>query len=228
MLVATKAPYLPRPWPLLAEGQDPASLEARVAFHLHRLKLVGAALRRAGYDRNTAADIAAARTALSAPSLSTLAVRLGSELHELTRTLTADELRQWSYYRRAASDPQYVWATACSAWRAAGLSDKEAAAVTGKDLMDIAAQYRHGLTLLHVLPFQYRRWRHAALTPVQRRQIAYLARRVRVFRKLMEKGLSLFDTLRDKTVDALPTSSNPAGYMHGLIEDHPVPPRDSR
>jgi hypothetical protein len=129
MLVATKAQYLPRPWPLLAEGQDPASLEARVAFHLHRLKLVGAALRRAGYDRNTAADIAAARTALSAPSLSTLAVRLGSELHELTRTLTADELRQWSYYRQAASDPQYVWVAACSAWRAAGLSDKEAAAV---------------------------------------------------------------------------------------------------
>jgi hypothetical protein len=94
--------------------------------------------------------------------------------------------------------------------------------LTGKDLMDIAAQYRHGLALLHVLPFQYRRWRRAALTSVQRRQIAYLARRVRVFRKLMEAGLTFIDRLRGKTVDALPCSSNAVGYMHGLIEDHPV------
>jgi len=95
---------------------------------LHRLKLVGRALRRAGYDRNTAADVAAARTALTAPSLSTIAARLGSEVHELTRPLTADELRQWSFYRSAASNPQHVWSAASSAWRDAGLSDKQAAA----------------------------------------------------------------------------------------------------
>jgi plasmid maintenance system antidote protein VapI len=102
-----------------------------VAFHLHRLKLVGRPLWQAGYDRNTAADIAAARTALSDPSLSKLAACLGTQVHELTRPLTVGELREWSFYRRAVSNPQHVWAAACAAWRAAGLSDKQAAMVMG-------------------------------------------------------------------------------------------------
>jgi DNA-binding FadR family transcriptional regulator len=43
---------------------------------LHRLKLVGRRLVDAGYDRNTAADLAAARTALSPIALTQLLARL--------------------------------------------------------------------------------------------------------------------------------------------------------
>jgi hypothetical protein len=44
--------------------------------------------------------------------------------------------------------------------------------VTRNDLLDAAAQYRHALSLTEVFPFQYRRWRREALTPLQRRQIS--------------------------------------------------------
>jgi hypothetical protein len=93
--------------------------------------------------------------------------------------------------------------------------------ITRKDLLDTAAQYRHALSLATVFPFQYRRWRRAALSPLQRQQISYLARRVRVFRTLMQKGLAFVERLRDRTVESIP-STDAAPYLHGLVEDHPV------
>ena len=102
-----------------------------MAFHLHRLKLVGRALHRAGYHKTDAADLAAARSGLSDIRVTALATRLGVDIAELTRDLSPDEQRQWAFYRACAADPQHVWDAARTAWTAKGLTDKDAAAIMG-------------------------------------------------------------------------------------------------
>jgi hypothetical protein len=102
-----------------------------VAFHLHRLKLFGRALHQAGYDRNAAADLAAARMPVAAQLVAELALRLGITHKELTRPLSGEEARQWAFYRASAANPQHVWDAARAAWRTAGLTDREAATVMG-------------------------------------------------------------------------------------------------
>lgn len=129
-MAATKARRLPRPWPLLAQGQDPEGLEARVAFHLHRLKLIGHRLRALGYDPNDAADLAAARMPLRLSAISALAARLELDRAELTRPLTHDEQRVWAFYRASAADPSTVWRNARAIWRA-HYSDQQAADIMG-------------------------------------------------------------------------------------------------
>jgi hypothetical protein len=104
-----------------------------VAFHLHQLKLVGRALLDAGYDKTDAADLAAAKTPLSVPTVHRLARSLNIDLSELARPLTPDELRAWAFYRASASNPDYVWSSARQAWRTAGFSDARAARVMGCD-----------------------------------------------------------------------------------------------
>lgn len=129
---------LPRPWPFLADHQDPASLEARVAFHLHRLELVGRSLLMAGYDRNRAADVAAARGALAQEEVVKLAEGLGIAVQQLTRKLSLEEQRAWSFYRLAAFEAEYVWTAARRLWQSNGLSDVEAARVMGYSKSAIA------------------------------------------------------------------------------------------
>jgi hypothetical protein len=102
-----------------------------VAFHLHRLKLVGRALHQAGYHKTDAADLAAARSGLSEARVTALATRLGVGTAELARELSPDEQRQWAFYRACAADPQHVWAAARTAWAERGLQDKDAAALLG-------------------------------------------------------------------------------------------------
>jgi hypothetical protein len=148
--VGNESRRLPRPWPLLREGQDPASLEARVAFHLHRMKLVGRALHQAGYHNADAADLAAARTLISQSFLEELARRLGVSAAELSRPLTPDEQREWAFYRASAADPSYVWNAARSAWTAKGLSETAAAAIMGLNRTTVA----HAVVRSHVLTFK--------------------------------------------------------------------------
>jgi hypothetical protein len=100
-----------------------------VAFHLHRLKLVGQPLVRAGYNPNLAADIAQARFPWRLISPTALAAQFGINPNELTRELTDDERRQWAFYRASARNPDHVWNAARSAWSAAGLTDKQAASI---------------------------------------------------------------------------------------------------
>lgn len=102
-----------------------------MAFHLHRLGLVGRALRDAGYNVHDAADLAAGRTALNSMSATGLAERLGIAVQQLSRELSDDETRAWSFYRRAAADPQHVWRNAQQAWRTAGVNDQQAADIMG-------------------------------------------------------------------------------------------------
>lgn len=118
--------------PLLAPHQDPQGLEARVAFHLYRLGLNGTALRRIGFSKTTAADLANARIALSR-SVDTLAQDLGVDEHELTRPLTDDERTDWAFYRRSARSGQLAWKTAATRGREAGLSSYRVARVIGID-----------------------------------------------------------------------------------------------
>ena len=92
---------------------------------------------------------------------------------------------------------------------------------TRRELLAFAVRYRDALAVTKPFPQQYRRWRRQSLTALQRRQISYLARRVRIFRKLMETGLDLMTRLSGKTIDDLP-QPDPAGYLHGLVEDHPM------
>jgi hypothetical protein len=118
---------LPRPWPLLREGQDPDSLEARVAFHLHRLKLVGRALRQVGFHPADAADLAAARLPMSRAYINYIARVLEVAPAELQRDLTSSEQREWDFYRASAANPRQVWRNARDAWRAASFTDLQAA-----------------------------------------------------------------------------------------------------
>lgn len=118
--------------PLLAPHQDPQGLEARVAFHLYRLGLNGTALRRIGFSKTTAADLANARIALSG-RVDTLAHDLGVDEQEITRPLTDNESASWSFYRRSARSGQSAWKTAAKRGREAGLSFYRMARVIGVD-----------------------------------------------------------------------------------------------
>lgn len=102
-----------------------------MAFHLHRLGLVGISLIRAGYDANSAADLAAARRPLKPDTLTKLAEQLGIAEAQLTRALYSDETRQWAFYRASARNARVVWEAARAAWKQAGLSDSEASTILG-------------------------------------------------------------------------------------------------
>jgi hypothetical protein len=51
--------------------------------------------------------------------------------HSGVDTLTHDERREWAFYRASATDPDYVWKAARTAWITHGLSDREAAKLIG-------------------------------------------------------------------------------------------------
>jgi hypothetical protein len=102
-----------------------------VAFHLHRLKLVGRPLHATGYHKTDAADLAAGRVPLTAVAVAELAEALDIEPTELHRALTPSENRAWAFYRVSAADPSRVWKAARDAWIGRGLTDKDAAKVMG-------------------------------------------------------------------------------------------------
>lgn len=102
-----------------------------MAFHLHRLKLVGRALLEAGFHKTDASDLAAARVTLNPMRIQELAAALDVPEPELTRPLMPDEEREWHFYRIAAQHPDTVWRNARGAWTAHGLDQKRAAALMG-------------------------------------------------------------------------------------------------
>jgi hypothetical protein len=125
-----------------------------VAFHLHRLKLVGAALHRAGYHKTDAADLAAGRVPLGFPEITALAAALGIPLAEISRPLTSAEKREWAFYRAAASDPRHVWDAARAAWTDKGLTDKDAAAIMGFQKSTLADAKRNPFALTFTAALQ--------------------------------------------------------------------------
>lgn len=126
----TKALYLAHRWPLLADGQDPASLEARVAYHLRRLAIGWRAVRHTRLlPRDELADLVQGRITLSERVVQDLATRLSLPSSELSRPLTAPETEAWSFYRESVRHRLHVWQRARASWERAGLSLRLAAAV---------------------------------------------------------------------------------------------------
>jgi len=104
---------LPYKWPLLADGQDPTALEARLAFHLHRLNLTGEPLRQALNGKaKLATALTQGRASVSHGFISELASALNLASDELTRPLIEDETRAWSFYRSSAANKAAVWSNA--------------------------------------------------------------------------------------------------------------------
>lgn len=125
-----KAAPRARPWPLLVEGQDPNSLEARVAFHLHRTGCVGARLAASRFlSRPHLQALSQGRLAISAGDIAKLSRQLGLSPRQLLRQLTADEAARWEFYRLSARHRSYVWRRARACWELAGVSARLAAAI---------------------------------------------------------------------------------------------------
>jgi hypothetical protein len=79
--------------------------------------------------------------------VSALATALGVDTTELTRGLTRDEQRVWTFYRACAANPRRVWEAARTAWTAGGLDDKQAAAVMGVSSKVVASAARRPFAL---------------------------------------------------------------------------------
>lgn len=134
-----------RPYPLLKEGTDAESLEACVAFHLHRLKLTGRRLRDCGFCPTAhASDVAQGRLPLSPKDLERLAEALGANPVELSRPLTPHEAFAWSFYRSAAAQGYEVWLRAKLAWEDRGMTITAAAGVMGLDRSVVTRNTRPG------------------------------------------------------------------------------------
>ena len=103
-----------------------------MAYHLHRLHLIGEPLRKA---LNGKADISTAlthaRMNMSRSAIIELATCLGIAADDLTRSLTDDEARQWSFFRSSAKHHAHVWSKALEHWKAAGLTQRDVANITG-------------------------------------------------------------------------------------------------
>ncbi len=127
---ATKALALAHHWPLLADGQDPESLEARVAYHMRRLGIGWRDVRSTGLmKRDEIADLAQGRLALSEAVVLELAKRLHLPPSELSRPLLDTEAEAWTFYRTSACHRLHVWQRAQASWERAGLSLRLASAV---------------------------------------------------------------------------------------------------
>lgn len=123
---------LPYKWPLLADGQDPHALEARFAYHLQRLSIAPARLRKALGSRGSITTfLTQARVGISITFAHQLAEQLGVDGNALTRPLTDDEAQAWQFYRMSARNPSVVWQNARVQWEAGGLTQMEASRILG-------------------------------------------------------------------------------------------------
>jgi len=125
-----KAPRLARPWPLLEDGQDPGSLQARVAYHLHRTGFVGVRLSASSFlSRPHLQALTQGRLPISAKDVARLAKRLGLPARQLLRPLEAHEAEAWGFYRTSARHRLYVWQRARACWQRAGINTRLAAGI---------------------------------------------------------------------------------------------------
>ncbi len=125
-----KLQRLVRPWPLLSDEQDPDSLEARVAFHLHRTGFIGARLSSSSFlSRPHLQDLTQGRLPLTTSDILRLARELNLYPRELLRPLTRVEADIWSFYRGSARHRHYVWKRARACWEVAGISVRLAASI---------------------------------------------------------------------------------------------------
>lgn len=124
--------------PVLPSGVAIDALEARIAFHLHRLGLTGTALSTVTESRSDAADIAAARVRLSSQEAERLALRLGVPSSELTRPLRPEETDAWTFYMRSAAKGPEMWLRAVGLAEAHGLSRRGLGQIIRVDRRNLA------------------------------------------------------------------------------------------
>jgi len=157
---------------LLADGQDPESLEARVAYHLRRLGIRWRDVRATGLmPRDELANVVQGRLALSEALVHQLANRLGVQPNELLRPLLEEEVKAWTFYRTSARHRLYVWQRARAIWERAGLSLRLAAAV------------------MELRPYQLT---HALLNPERRLVMSYEAASRLAAALEIESGVQFF------------------------------------
>jgi hypothetical protein len=124
---------------LLADGQDPDALEARLAYHLHRLGLTGEALREALKGKAyLATALSQGRASIDQDFITTLATSLNIAADELSRAPNETEAREWGFYRTSARNPQEVWRRASELWISKGISNTRAAAIIGMKQPNVA------------------------------------------------------------------------------------------
>ncbi len=128
---------------MLLDAQDPEALEARVAYHLRRLRIRWRDVRASGLlPRDDLAELVQGRLALNEEVVSELAGRLGVSLADLARPLTEQEAEGWAFYRTSARYRLHVWRRAQVSGERAGLSLRLTAAVMGVRAYQVA----HALT----------------------------------------------------------------------------------
>jgi hypothetical protein len=150
---------------LLADGQDPDALEARLAYHLHRLSLSGAPLREALKGKAyLATALSQGRATLDTSFITELATALNITADELTRPLLEEEDREWGFYRASAISRQDVWNNAVDFARRNNRSLREMAniiemkqpdlhfAITGKRPRIFELQHAQRLTSITTPP----------------------------------------------------------------------------
>lgn len=129
---------LPYKWPLLADGQDPNALEARLAYHLHRLNLTGAPLREALKGKAyLATALSQGRATIDHGFIAELATALNISSDELLRDLQDEETRDWSFYRTSANNREAVWENAMAITRRHNMSLRETATAIGMSHADL-------------------------------------------------------------------------------------------
>ena len=128
-----KAVRIAHVWPLLIDGQNPESLAARLAYHLHRTNNRTTALTHAGItlDKQVAGDLVHGRMEVTASDVTFVAQHLGLPEAELSRPLSQEEVEAWAFYRTSARNRLAVWERARSLWRRASMPDTQAAQTMG-------------------------------------------------------------------------------------------------
>lgn len=106
---------------MLADNQDPGSLDARIAHHLHRLDIKGTSLaRKIQRSNDVAAQLTSARLSLTEQHVAELAAAIHVDYEDLTRPLHDDEHIEWHFYRVSARNPRHVWDAARGSWLVRG------------------------------------------------------------------------------------------------------------
>lgn len=95
--------------PLLADGQDPNGLAARVAYHLHRHGISIKELNQAEITFEMARQLRQGTLQINNDFVAQMGAALHVEPEELSRPLQDDEKTEWNFYRESARHVTEVW-----------------------------------------------------------------------------------------------------------------------
>lgn len=124
---------------MLADGQDPTALEARLAYHLHRLSITGEPLREALKGKAyLATALSQGRATIDQDFIDGLAATLNINADDMTRPLLQEETREWSFYRTSAANREAVWENTSAVIRNNNLSLRTVSEITGINPGDLA------------------------------------------------------------------------------------------